>query len=75
MTDPQVSPDRADEHPTATDDTPPIDLAQIAADLDGVDAALRRLDDGTYWSDEQTGDELPDELLAANPTARRIEQG
>jgi RNA polymerase-binding transcription factor DksA len=81
VTDPQVSPDptddhpaATDDHPAATDDTPPLDLARIAADLDGVDIALRRLDDGTYWTDEQTGDELPDELLAANPIARRIEQ-
>ena len=81
MTDPQVSPDHADEHAAisdehaATTDEQSPDLARIAADLDGVDAALRRLDDGTYWTDEQTGEELPDELLAADPIARRTEHG
>ena len=36
-----------------------------------VDAALTRLDDGTYWVDEITGQPLPDAVLAANPLARR----
>ncbi len=50
---------------------PPPDLDAIDADLDGVDTALRRLDDGTYWTDEVTGRTLDDELLAADPIARR----
>ncbi len=49
----------------------PVDLDAIDADLDGVDAALRRLDDGSYWTDELTGDPLDEELLAADPIARR----
>lgn len=51
----------------------PIDLDRIGRDLDGVEAALRRLDEGTYWTDEATGADLPDELLAADPVARRVE--
>lgn len=49
----------------------PLDLDRVGADLAGVEAALRRLDDGTYWTDEVTGDQIPDEVLAANPVARR----
>ena len=53
----------------------PVDLERVAADLDGVEAALRRLDDGTYWTDEVTGDEIPDRVLAADPVARRGDEG
>ena len=49
----------------------PLDLDGIERDLADVEAALVRLDDGTYWADEVTGDELPAELLAARPTVRR----
>jgi len=62
VTDPQVS-------PTAPE---PLDLTRVAADLDDVEAALGRLDDGTYWSDEVTGADLPDELLENDPIARRV---
>ena len=48
-----------------------IDLDAMAADLDGVDAALARLAEGTYWTDEVTGDTLPDALLNSDPIARR----
>lgn len=48
-----------------------IDLAGIEADLDGVQAALTRLADGIYWTDEVTGDPIPAEVLAADPLARR----
>jgi len=48
-----------------------VDLDAIERDLADVEAALARLDAGTYWTDEVTGAELPSELLAANPTARR----
>lgn len=57
-----------------TDASPPLtelDLGAIDADLDGVDRALQRLDDGTYWTDEVTGEPLDEERLAADPTARR----
>ena len=49
----------------------PLDLDGIERDLADVEAALARLDADTYWADEVTGDELPAELLAAHPTARR----
>jgi RNA polymerase-binding transcription factor DksA len=48
-----------------------LDLDAIEGDLADVEVALNRLDAGTYWTDEVTGAELPTELLAANPTARR----
>ncbi|HEY7625751.1 MAG TPA: hypothetical protein VH761_01740 [Ilumatobacteraceae bacterium] len=50
----------------------PLDLDQIERDLADVEIALARLDAGTYWVDEITGTELPAELLAANPTVRRL---
>ncbi len=48
-----------------------IDLVGIEADLDGVQAALARLADGTYWTDEVTGEAIPADVLAADPLARR----
>lgn len=48
-----------------------IDLDAMTADLDGVDAALIRLADGTYWTDEVTGEPIPVALLEADPIARR----
>lgn len=48
-----------------------LDIEQVATDLDNVAAALSRLSDGTYWTDEVTGEELPPEVLATDPTARR----
>jgi hypothetical protein len=53
------------------DATGPADLDRVERDLAGVEAALARLDDGTYWSDEVTGQPLDDDLLAADPVARR----
>jgi RNA polymerase-binding transcription factor DksA len=47
------------------------DLDAIATDLADVETALGRLDDGTYWTDEVTGEPLPDDVLAGRPTARR----
>jgi RNA polymerase-binding transcription factor DksA len=51
---------------------PPLDLDTVEQDLADVEVALARLDAGTYWTDEVTGAALPDDLLAANPTARRL---
>lgn len=50
---------------------PTIDLDQVAADLADVEVALARLDAGTYWTDEVTGEPLADEFLAEHPVARR----
>ena len=51
--------------------SPGPDLDAIERDLADVELALARLDSGEYWRDEVTGQELPDDLLAARPTARR----
>ena len=50
-----------------------LDLDGIEADLADVELALARLDSGEYWRDEVTGAEIPDDVLAARPTARRTE--
>ena len=60
--------------PAAADTTAPVatplDLDAIAADLADVEVALSRLEAGTYFTDEVTGEPLPADFLAANPTAR-----
>ena len=48
-----------------------VDLETIAAELDGVERALERLDDGSYWTDEVSGEPIPDDELARNPITRR----
>lgn len=48
-----------------------LDLNKIEADLVDVDAALERLEAGTYFTDEVTGQQLAEELLTNNPIARR----
>jgi RNA polymerase-binding transcription factor DksA len=48
------------------------ELDRIEAELSGVEVALERLDAGTYWTCEVTGEPLPDALLAADPVARRL---
>jgi hypothetical protein len=55
---------------SAPDETPTADVDAIAADLAGVEIALARLEAGTYFTDEVTGEPLPDALLAQDPTAR-----
>lgn len=70
------TPDRVDLDPHEVDDEfiapdDRLDLDAIEADLAGVEVALARLSDGTYWTDEVNGEPLGDELLASSPTARR----
>ena len=60
----------SDTSASQTDGTP-IDLDRIEQDLADVDVALGRLEDGTYWTCEVTGAEIPAEKLAENPTLRR----
>ena len=48
-----------------------LDLDAIEHDLAGVEVALARLDAGTYWTDEVSGQPLADDLLHRQPTARR----
>lgn len=50
---------------------PAVDLDAIERDLAGVERALERLSDGTYWTDEVTGAPIPEQVLADDPTARR----
>ena len=47
-----------------------LDLDRVERDLAGVEVALRRLDDGTYFTDEVTGAPIPVAVLEADPTAR-----
>lgn len=47
------------------------DLEVIEADLAAVEAALARLEAGTYWTDEVTGEPLPGTLLEEHPLLRR----
>ena len=49
-----------------------VDLDTIEQYLADVETALARLEAGTYWTCETTGQELPSDLLAAQPTARSI---
>jgi RNA polymerase-binding transcription factor DksA len=46
------------------------DLAAAEAELDAVEHALQRLDDGTYGSCEVCGGALDDAQLAGDPAAR-----
>lgn len=59
------------DEPSSVGDGHDLDLDDVERTLDGVGAALERLDDGSYWTDEVTGEPLPDELLEADPVARR----
>ena len=61
-----------DTEPSTEPDTEPIDLDRVERDLDDVQAALVRLNDGHYWTDEVTGEALPNDFLADNPTARTV---
>jgi RNA polymerase-binding transcription factor DksA len=57
--------------PAAPVEVDAVDLDRVERDLEGVEAALARLDAGTYWTDEVTGAPLGDDLLATDPVARR----
>jgi RNA polymerase-binding transcription factor DksA len=48
-----------------------VDLDAIERDLADIEAALGRLDNGTYFTDEVTGQPIADSVLEANPLARR----
>ncbi|HYN33975.1 MAG TPA: hypothetical protein VES40_15225 [Ilumatobacteraceae bacterium] len=57
-----------DEQPTIV---APVDLDAVEHDLTAVEVALNRLADGTYWTDEVSGDPIPEHVLVDNPLARR----
>ena len=46
-------------------------IGAIELDLNGVDAAMERLEKGTYFTDEITGAPLETNFLMSNPLARR----
>ena len=48
------------------------ELANVRAQLEEVDAALQRVEDGTYGVSEVSGEPIPDERLRAVPWARRL---
>ena len=48
-----------------------VDLDVVERDLAAVEVALDRLTEGTYWTDEVTGEPIPEHVLADDPTARR----
>ena len=57
-------------------------LAQVDQELADIDAALKRVEDGTYGYSILSGDPIPDERLEALPAARytveeqaRLERG
>jgi len=52
-----------------------LDLDRIDADLAGVERALSRLDDGSYWTDETTGEPIDPDVLDADPTSTRNAPG
>jgi RNA polymerase-binding transcription factor DksA len=58
--------------PTEPGSRAAFDADEVAANLDGVELALARLDAGTYWTCETSGAPLPDELLRDDPTLRRL---
>lgn len=49
----------------------PRQLDQVEAELDALDQALVRLDDGTYGVCEVCATRIDDDLLAEAPTASR----
>lgn len=61
------------QHADAPGGPADADLDLIAAELDAVAAALDRLDDGSYWTDENTGRPIDDALLAEDPTRRHAD--
>ena len=63
--------DRHDVPGTTRTPAPEVDLDAIERDLAGVERALERLSDGTYWTDEVTGEQIADHVLVDDPTARR----
>jgi RNA polymerase-binding transcription factor DksA len=54
------------------DDATVVDLDAIEAELAAIELSLERLEAGTYGQCEVSGAPLPDELLEADPTARRL---
>ena len=67
---------RAPDGPAPASTTPravaeEVDLDAVERDLSAVEVALNRLADGTYWTDEVTGEPIPEPVLVRNPLTRR----
>jgi RNA polymerase-binding transcription factor DksA len=73
--DPSADPTPEPTTERSVAEAPSLDLAAIEADLAAVDVALARLDAGTYWTCEVTGQPLPEDLMVAEPTRRRLPTG
>lgn len=56
---------------SGSDSANSLDLDQIDVELDAVEIALVRLENGTYFTDEITGKPLDEQLLTNNPIVRR----
>ncbi len=63
--------DVSDTSRTPTPSEVSVDLDAVERDLAAVERALERLSDGTYWTDEVTGEPIPEHVLVDDPTARR----
>ena len=70
--EPADAPDSNDSLGPERVEADPIDLDAIERDLADVEIALARLESGTYWTCEATGETLDDVLMEAHPTARRL---
>jgi RNA polymerase-binding transcription factor DksA len=63
----------SEQHDTVEQDpAAAIDLDAIERDLTDVQRALDRLNDGSYWTDEITGETIPDDVLVTSPLARTV---
>ena len=67
---PEPTPEPTTE-PTPEPVSDVVDLDAIERDLAAVEQALERLSDGSYWTDEVTGEPIPEHVLVEDPTARR----
>jgi RNA polymerase-binding transcription factor DksA len=75
VTDDAPIPDPATSERVETASETGIDLDAIRRDLEDVEAALARLDAGTYWTDEVTGAALDEDFLRTHPLARQHRDG
>lgn len=72
MTDTSHPPtDELRDVPDTSSTSSEVDLDVVERDLAAVERALDRLSDGTYWTDEVTGEPIPENVLTDDPTARR----
>ena len=66
-------PNADDVSDSTPDDSAPddVDLDAVERDLAAVEVALDRLAEGTYWTDEVTGEPIADDVLTHDPLVRR----